>query len=364
LKEGKDFGFIIDYVGILGQLDSALTKYSALQEFDEEDLVGTVVNVTDEIKKIGQRHSELWDVFKEVKNKKDIEALERFLAPKDIRDLFIEKLTAFAKNLQVALSTDEFYKLVEEKQIKHYLADLKFFQGLRASISLRYADKISYKEYESRVRKLLDTYIGTEGVEQITESINIFDEELFKKEVERVTGSVASKADAIAYKMKKVISEKMDEDPVFYKKFSQLIDETIKAFLDKRLTEGQYLEAILKSRDSLVKGSSDGTPSVLNGKPEARAFYGILTENILPPSIEPIPSNILDSLAQMGIEINDIIQRLTIRDWKRNEDVQKQMKNDLEDYLLEKRRDLGIEISFTQIDNVLEEVLKVAKHKF
>ena len=364
LKEGKDFGFIIDYVGILGQLDSALTKYSALQEFDEEDLIGTVINVTDEIKKLPQTYSELWDVFKEVSNKKDIEAMERFLAPKDKRDLFIEKLTAFAKNLQVALSSDEFYKIVTDKQIKQYLTELKFFQSLRASVSVRYADKISYKEYESRVRKLLDTYIGTEGVSQITESINIFDEELFKKEVERVTGSVASKADAIAYKMKRVISDRMDEDPVFYKKFSQLIDETIKAFLDKRLTESQYLEAILKSRDNLVKGSTDGTPSILNGKPEARAFYGILAENILPPSIEPIPSSFTDPIAKMGVEITDIIQRLTIRDWKRNDDVQKQMKNDLEDYLLEKRKELGIEISFTQIDAILEEVMKVAKHKF
>ena len=84
----------------------------------------------------------------------------------------------------------------------------------------------------------------------------------------------------------------------------------------------------------------------------------------MPPSIEPIPNSILEPIAKMGIEINEIIQRLTIRDWKRNEDVQKQMKNDLEDYLLEKRKDLGIEITFSQIDSVLEEVLKVAKHKF
>ena len=364
LQEGKDFGFIIDYVGILGHLDSALTKYSALQEFDEEDLIGTVINVLDEIKQLPQRYSELWDVFKEISNKKDIEAMERFLAPKDRRDLFIEKLIAFAKNLQLALSSDEFYKLFNDKQISLYLSELKFFQNLRASISLRYADKISYKEYESRVRKLLDTYIGTEGVGQITESINIFDEEIFKKEVERVTGSVASKADAIAYKMKRVISERMDEDPVFYKKFSQLIDETIKAFQDKRLTEGQFLDAILKNRDNLVKGSNDGTPSVLNGKPEARAFYGILSENLLPPSVEPIPSSITEPIAGMGIEITEIIKRLTIRDWKRNDDIQKQMKNDLEDYLMSKRKELGVEISFAQIDIILEEVLKVAKHKF
>ena len=121
-------------------------------------------------------------------------------------------------------------------------------------------------------------------------------------------------------------TEHLDEDPAFYKKFSQLIDETIRAFQDKRLTEGQYLETILKSRDNLVKGSTDATPSILNGKPEARAFYGILSESILPPSIEPLPTSFTEPIAKMGVEITDIIQRLTIRDWKRNDDVQKQMK--------------------------------------
>ena len=72
--------------------------------------------------------------------------------------------------------------------------------------------------------------------------------------------------------------------------------------------------------------------------PEARAFYGILSETILPPSIEPIPSSITEPIAEMGIEITEIIQRLTIRDWKRNDDIQKQMKNDLEDYLMSKRK--------------------------
>jgi type I restriction enzyme R subunit len=40
LYDGKDFGIIIDYRGLLGNLDSALTSYSSLDGFDEEDLVG------------------------------------------------------------------------------------------------------------------------------------------------------------------------------------------------------------------------------------------------------------------------------------------------------------------------------------
>ena len=69
-------------------------------------------------------------------------------------------------------------------------------------------------------------------------------------------------------------------------------------------------------------------------------------------------------LANAGIDLSNILQRLVIRDWKRNEDIQKQMKNDVEDYLLEKRKDFGVELSFTQLDLILDKVLMVARNVF
>lgn len=364
LFRGKDFGYIIDYIGILGELDQALTRYSALEEFDELDLMGTVINIAEELKKISQFNSDVWDVFKELEDKSDIEALERFLAPKDIRDKFREKLIVFAKALQAGMSSDEFYRLYNEYRINKFIVDLKFFQSLRTSVQIRYAERIDYKEYEDRVRKLLDTYISTEGVEQVTESVNIFDEELFKKEVERITGTTASKADAIAYKMKKVITEKMEEDPVFYKRFGQLIDEAIQAFLNRRMTEGEYLEAMMSARRDLVQGRVDDTPVMLNGKPEARALYGIVKSVLLTDSALVNDPEVNKQIAHAGLELTGIVQRMIIRDWKRNEDVQKQMKNELEDYLLQHRHSWGVEITYDQVDVILEEVLKVAKNVF
>ncbi|HET6991062.1 MAG TPA: hypothetical protein VFJ43_07050, partial [Bacteroidia bacterium] len=69
-------------------------------------------------------------------------------------------------------------------------------------------------------------------------------------------------------------------------------------------------------------------------------------------------------LAQYGVDITEILQQLVIRDWKRNDDVQKQMKNDVEDYILGKMKELKMEIPFSQLDVILEEVLKVARKVF
>ena len=66
LYEGKDFGFIIDYYGILGNLDQALTTYGSLSSFDEDDIAGTLTNVLEEVKTLPQKHAEVWDIFKEI----------------------------------------------------------------------------------------------------------------------------------------------------------------------------------------------------------------------------------------------------------------------------------------------------------
>ncbi|UAB82848.1 type I restriction endonuclease subunit R [Zunongwangia sp. SCSIO 43204] len=361
LFEGKEHGHIIDYVGILGKLDEALTEYSALEDFDEEDLTNTVIDVKEEIRKLPVRHSEVWDIFKGVYDKNDLEALERHIADKDVRDQFYDRVSAFARVLQTALASDEFYDEFNTQQIGFYKSELKKFQSLRLSVQFRYAEKVSYKEYEPRVRKLLDTYIDAERVELLTKDVNIFDKNKVEEALETYGKSPASKADFIAHQMKKVITENMDKDEAFYKKFSQLIEETIKNFQEGRLTEKEYLESIQKTRKDLTDGYQDGIPEKLQNKPKARAFYGALNEVLNKKLDKSISKN---KVAEAGLEIETIVENLIITDWKKNVDIQNRMENEIEDFLISKRTQLGIEISFDEIDAILIKCLRVAKNNF
>ena len=69
-------------------------------------------------------------------------------------------------------------------------------------------------------------------------------------------------------------------------------------------------------------------------------------------------------MAQAGIEIEAIVNNLIITDWKKNVDIQNRMENEIEDYLIGKRMQLGIEISFDEIDAILIKCLRVAKNNF
>lgn len=364
LFNGKEHGYIIDYVGILGKLDEALTEYSALEDFDEEDLKNSVVDILHEIRKVPAKHSEVWDIFSGVYNKEDIEALERHISEKDLRDQFYNRVSSYARTLQIALASDEFYEEYSIEQIGFYKRELKRFQSLRISVQFRYAEAVSYKEYEPRVRKLLDTYIDADEVEVLTQDLNIFDKQKVEEALETYGKTPASKADFIAHQMKKVITENMDKDEAFYKKFSQLIEETIRAFQEGRLTEKEYLESIINTRDNLKGGIQEDIPSSLHHNPQARAFYGALFEVLENIDKEGVVQELKENIAKSGKEITSIVERLVIRDWKKNLDVQRQMENDIEDYLIENRKKIGFEISFDDIDEILVKCLKVAKNNY
>ena len=357
LFNGKEHGHIIDYVGLLGDLDQAL------EDFDEDDLRGAVVDMREEVRKVPLRHAAVWDLFAGV-SRTDTEALERHLGAKDIRDAFHATVSAYARILQTALSADEFYTEFNDQRVAFYLAELKRFERMRRSVQLRYAETINYKEYEPRIRKLLDTHVQADTVEVLTREVNILDGQMVQEALAEYGQTPASKADMIAHKMKRVISENLERDEAFYLKFSDLIEKTIQAFREGRINEKDYLEKILRTRDDLQRGHQEGLPEVLHEAPRPRAFYGALLSVLEEKHGKEELQGSREKLAQAGFAIAGLVEGLVIRDWKKNLDVQKQMENAIEDYLMDHRKDLGVEMTFAEIDEILVKCLKSAKSNY
>lgn len=370
--DGKDFGFVIDYRGILKELTGAMTTYKALERFDEDDLVGTVTPIRDIIEKLPQRHSELWDVFRHCADKEDNEVMERYLRPENRRDDFYEKLSLFARTLQAAFSSQNIDEIVDRDSLDRYRSDLKFFENLRRSVRIRYAESIDHREYESRVRKLLDSYVGAEGIQQTIEPIDIFSDKFSRRHLERENETDASRADRIASSTKKVITERMDEDPAMYRKFSEMIERTIQDFLDERISERQYLENVEQIKRGVEKGYWDDIPNVLKDKPEARSFFNSVKDELdryiinlvdaeQKPNIESKELN--HRYVRAGIDLNRILDDLIIVDWQNNPDVKDRMKNEMEDYLIELFNQLGIPRDFDVIERIMNTVI-TAKESF
>ena len=364
----KEFGYIIDYYGVIENLDDALQLYSSSEDFDDEDLAGTLTNISDEIKKLPQKHSELWHIFKTITNKRDAEAYQQLLKDEVIRVLFYDKLAAFAKGLKLALSSIQFHKEVEEKVINRYKEDLTMFLKLRLAVVERYSDEIDYKQYEGQIQKLIDTHITTEKIETITELVNIFDKDKFQQEVENTTGK-AAKADKIASRTAKHITEKMDENPAFYKKFSQMLRETIADYEAKRISEAQYLSKVQDIMNNVLTHTDNDIPEQLKDRDIAKAFYGLTVEALS----EKIQDNVVrkEVATQTALQIDDLIQDSVldkgkaIIDWQYKTNITGKLLIEIGDYLIDEVRDkYHLDLPFKDMDKIAEDCIEVAKIRY
>lgn len=384
LHPGKDYGYILDYYGVVTELHEALELYSSLEkQFDAEDLEGTLTNIAEEIKKLPALHDALWDLFKEVKNKKDEESFEVALADKDKREDFYTRLWSFCRVLKLASSSIHWVTETPAEQVQRYKADAAFFQKLRASVKLRYAEEIDYRDYEKQIQKMLNTYVQADEVIQVVEPVNIFEREAFEAEVDKAK-SPRAKADTIANRTKKTITEKMEEDPFFYRKLSALLEQAIADYRAERISEAEYLQRVTAVMEEVRGGNTKDVPDVLKQNDLSRALYGALKEQITPKagtsgedggsvlredspaygSETQRPAPPADEiLAEAAVSMDQIIRKHAVVRWRENIDAQNRMRNDLDDFLFDLQKEKGFTLSYAQMDAIIEAVIRIAMHR-
>ena len=363
---GKDYGYIVDYYGNLENLDTALSTYSNLEGFEEEDLEGTLTNINDEIGKLSQAHSELWDIFKTLKGRNlETTAYEEHLSPEDVRNKFYTKISQFARLLKLALSSVDFVTNTDESKIDAYKKDAKFFLKLRVDVTRRYNDDIAYKEFEPQIQKLINKHITTDGeIIKITELVNIFDKEERDAQVEKITGK-AAQADHIASRMVKAINVKMQEDPIYFRKLADLIRETIAAYHQKRIDEAEYLKRAKEHEEKFFNGRSKDAPDELADNSVALAFYNFSKSifedvDLLKTKFHIEVSLAIDNTVKKHIYLNE----KKVIEWHKNEDITGKINIELGDVIYDLHQKFDIDTDWKNIDYLIEECLKIAILKY
>ena len=362
--EGKQYGYIIDYYGVLKELDDALGVYSNYDEEGKGVFRETLVPIGDKISELPQKNSDLWDMFKTIPNKRDFEAYAQSLRLEDRRHEFYDRLKSFSSVLRLALSTKEFHDTTDDKTIQRYKEDMRMFAKLRTAVQLRYSDTINYKKYEARIEKLINQHVESDEVRVITQLVNIFDKENFQKEIDKIVGT-AAKADTIASRTAKYIKENMDSDPAFYKKFSQLIKETIEAYEQGRLNENEYLNQMLQFKEDVLNHTDSDMPHELENNNTAKAYYGITLENykrLFPEqSVKEMAlatTKAFENIIREAVIIDDTV----IVDWQLKNDIVGRIKIALEDELIDNvKRKYNVDFSFNDMDVIIDSCVDVAK---
>lgn len=366
LFEGKDYGRIIDYRGLLKKLDDALQLYSGagLDQFDPEDLKNVLYDVISIVGTLRHYYSALQDLFAPVKNRRDQEEYEVLLADEALREDFYEDLCQFGKHLAIALESEEVYHALCEGELAQYKREYKFYQELRKAVKLRYSDGIDHKEYEAKMQKLIDTYIFADQPFQLTKPVDILDEKGFAEELQRL-GTPRAKADAIRTRMSKSISAKWDENPAYYKAFSQRIEETLEAYKQQRISEAEYFEQMQRIKHEYAQGDAEHSctyPETIRHNGHARAFYGQLKLMIAEEA--GVYMNDHDA-ASIALKVDDIFENHVKVDWRDNLDVHNKSEQDLDDLLYDELfQKYALDTETTQIKKIIEGLKTVALRRY
>lgn len=329
LHDAKRYGVLVDYRGILKELDTAIRAYQDLESrtqggFDVQDLEGLYHQFSTEYKRLPALHEQLWSFFKSVTNKLDREQYRQVLAPRFIKDVdgaeyderqkvrddFYDALTAFGLCLQTALSSRSFFedKSFSEELIARYKSDLRFFTELRQTARRDSMETVDYSVYEEQIRKLVDKQvIGTEvrdpeGVYLVHQLGQGEKPEDWSAEKTR------NETDMIRTRLRKTIEQELAADPYAQKVFGELLRLAIaeaEAMFDPPLK--QY--ALFKSFEEQVEARvTPGTPEALTGNPHAKAYFGAIRLVLGDDAYALLGAEDVDRLVQQSLSIDTVVR--------------------------------------------------------
>lgn len=296
LHEAKRYGVLVDYRGILKELDTAVKAYQDLEArtqggYELADIEGLYQQFSTEYKRLPGLHDALWAIFAEVKNRQDLEQYRQVLMPRyaedeegqsydtrqKVRDDFYAALTAFGLCLQTALSSRSFFEdhSFSERDVHTYKESLRFFTSLRTIARQDALETVDYSLYEEQIRRMVDKQVIGQEVREpegvyLVHKLGMGDEpENWSEEKTR------NETDMIRTRLKKTIEQELADDPYAQKVFAELLKQAIaeaEAMFDHPLK--QY--ALFKKFEEQVDSRElDGVPDAFGDNAHARAYFGI-----------------------------------------------------------------------------------------
>lgn len=350
-KLPKTAGYIIDYSENAKNIKTAMKLFG---NYDENDVKGTLIDISDKVEELEHSYSSVHDLFNEIKGSSDDEVYLQFLKDEARREVFYKTLNVFIKNFNECFVLQEFVH--EFKHLDLYKCELKKFIELRKSTSLRYADRINLSDYKQSLVNILDKYVDARSVELLTKQINITDREQFNNAIENL-GSDKSKAEAIAAQTEKTITEKRDSDPEFYDKFSKKISEILEKMKEGKLADVEALKQLKLVSANVINKKDASLPKEIDLQKGSDIFYRNLKEEFKSLNINE------ETYITIILDIFSLIKREAIVDWYKNADVKRKIRNSIDDYLYDiVKREKGIDINSDHIKKVIDNVMNLAEN--
>ena len=244
--DSKDFGYIVDYKQLFGNLADAINTYTsgAFEDYDPEDVAGLIKDRTEEAKKYFLDTLDALDELCEgvAMPRAELDYIHYFCGENGVD---LDNDEAFAR------SREKLYKLVS-RLVRAYAEfkprmdeagisaaeQSKFDERVNTYIKLREVigrasgDFLDFKQFEPGMRYLIDNYIVADDAEKIAmfDDFTLLDFILAQEDKLNKDGEgkeQESAAEAIENNIRKKVVQKIVINPAYYSKMSEVLEQLI-----------------------------------------------------------------------------------------------------------------------------------------
>jgi len=292
--EEKDFGYIVDYKQLFGDLSEALEKYTsgAFEGYADEDVEGLLKNRKAEAKNRFEKILDELDGFCDGVQapKNEIDYMHYFCGENGIN---AENDEAFAR------MRERLYRLVNalirayaevkpimgelgytSNQQERYDESVNFYVALKATIGRASGDFIDLKAYEPGMRFLIDNYIVAEDacIIENFDDFTLLDFVLAQRKKMESEGASSreqeSAAEAIENNIRKKVVERIVVNPKYYEKMSAVLEQLILERKQGVISYTQLLEKYIElARNVANPEENENYPKEIRHSAALRSLY-------------------------------------------------------------------------------------------
>jgi len=356
----KEYGLVVDYWGVSGELEDALSAFDAL---DAAQVMEPFPD--DPSANIESYAIQAESYFKDVS---DVWACVRVFEPdlvtegtykRDLWDRFIADYRRFAQKV------DEFLPDPRALPYAERLARLARIRQYVKDNLVRDEEEIDWADVSAKVKELLDGRIAANVLPLMDRPVSILDRDFS----ERIAGLPhdEARASVMEHAIRAQIKERFDENPTFYEKLSEALQKIINEMRQQLIDAAEACKRLAGLKDETL-GLSD--IAAQEGLSETSlAVYELIdralnTEaldvNSLREDRTPYLASIDPGLKTVALGIEVVMQRgQAIVDWQRNEDVLRMMRRDIKREL----RAAG-DLSEDQLNELVSSMVEIARRRF
>jgi len=337
-ERDKGWGLVVDYWGVAGFLDKALAAFA-------DDLaVDDVMHRRDDeaaYQTLKQRRADVLALFPADLGRDAIEPWILLLEPEDRRAVFLARYREFYRAME---------QLLPDPRALAFLPDFAWLRRLRQEAAICFAEEdTQLPDCQQRVRELIDQHVKGKEVRVLLEPVSIMSE-AFAAEIAKLQSSRAQ-ASRMEHAIRRTVTVKLDEDPVFYESVKERLERIILERREQQIDDAEELRRLTALRGQMRVGRTE--QAAAHGvSAAAYPIYGILAKSLEVDDGAPEYGSKIPVLAG---EILDALCSDAVLDWQGKEDVKREMRRKVKRLL----RLSGIEGE--QVERITVQIMDLAR---